>query len=328
MKKLKVGIWNNNKMNTLNKFLLIIIFAISLYVVFLILSDFKQVYEKFYMLKSEYLLPIIILAPSSWLILFLRWHLLLKNSNINIPKKESLKINLAGYALSITPGKVGEFFKAHFMKTKFGVPQKQIIPIVVAEQFYTLLGLTLVGIIGIWYFEFGLYVMVITASIVILAFITLSSSFVFQKFTKLLPKIPFLSKYAEPIVESRSIIKASLRGKIFFYATALSFLFWMVESIIVYFVVLSFDLTLEFFNVTSIYATSILLGLVSFLPLGIGVVEGSLAGFFTIHGIDMSTALILVIMIRIFTRWYGVSVGLVALKLVGGFSMKNTNPKA
>ena len=42
----------------------------------------------------------------------------------------------------------------------------------------------------------------------------------------------------------------------------------------------------------------------------------------------MSTALILVIMIRIFTRWYGVSVGLVALKLVGGFSMKNTNPKA
>ena len=171
MKKLKVGIWNKNKMNTLNKFLLIIIFAISLYVVFLILSDFNQVYEKFYMLKSDYLLPIIVLAPSSLLILFLRWHLLLKNSNINIPKKESLKINLAGYALSITPGKVGEFFKAHFMKTKFGVPQKQIIPIVVAEQFYTLLGLTLVGIIGIWYFEFGLYVMVITASIVILAFI-------------------------------------------------------------------------------------------------------------------------------------------------------------
>ena len=85
---------------------------------------------------------------------------------------------------------------------------------------------------------------------------------------------------------------------------------------------------MEFFNVASMYVTSIILGVISFLPLGIGVVEGSLAGFFNMQEIDISTAIILVIIIRVFTRWYGVSVGLVALKLIGGFSFKNTDFKA
>lgn len=315
-------------MNTFNKFLLIIICSISLYVAFLIFFDFKQIYDKFFTLKHEYIIPILILAPCSWFILFLRWHLLLKNSNIDIPKKESLKVNLAGYALSITPGKVGELFKSHFIKIKFGIPQKNTMPIIVAEQFYTLLGLTLIGMIGIWYFKFGLYVMAVTVSILIFALIILSSSFVFQKFSKLMSKIPFLSKYSKSFLDSYVIIKASFRKKIFLYATLLSFLFWVIECMIVYFVILSFNLTMEFFNVASIYATSIILGVISFLPLGIGVVEGSLAGFFNLQGIDISTALILVIIIRVFTRWYGVSVGLIALKLIGGFSLKNTDFKA
>ena len=61
-----------------------------------------------------------------------------------------------------------------------------------------------------------------------------------------------------------------------------------------------------------------MLGILSFLPLGIGVVEGSLASFFTMHGIDISLSLTIVVVIRLFTRWYGGSFGFIALKLSGG----------
>ena len=63
-----------------------------------------------------------------------------------------------------------------------------------------------------------------------------------------------------------------------------------------------------------------MLGILSFLPLGLGVVEGSLASFFTMHGIDVSLALTIVVVIRLFTRWYGVSFGFIALKLSGGLT--------
>ena len=70
----------------------------------------------------------------------------------------------------MTPGKVGELFKAHFIKTNFGVPQKNTMPIVAVEQFYTLLGLTCLGLLGISHFEFGLYVLGIAALVLVSTF--------------------------------------------------------------------------------------------------------------------------------------------------------------
>ena len=55
----------------------------------------------------------------------------------------------------------------------------------------------------------------------------------------------------------------------------------------------------------------------------VGVTEGSLAGFFTLQGIDLSLALTIVVFIRIFTRWIGVGLGFILLKMAGGTSSNN-----
>ena len=97
---------------------------------------------------------------------------------------------------------------------------------------------------------------------------------------------------------------------------------------VVYFVLLSFGIdSLELFHIVSIYGTSIILGVASFIPLGMGVVEGSFVSFLVLEKIKISLALTIVISIRLFTRWYGVTVGLVSLKLIGGFSLKDNNSK-
>ncbi len=79
--------------------------------------------------------------------------------------------------------------------------------------------------------------------------------------------------------------------------------------------------SLEFF---SIYVASIILGVISFLPLGIGVVEGSLVGFLTMHNIEFNLATTLVVFIRLFTRWIAVSAGFIALKLTNFTSNVST----
>ena len=84
---------------------------------------------------------------------------------------------------------------------------------------------------------------------------------------------------------------------------------------------------IEFLMVIPTYATSIMLGFLSFLPMGLGVVEGSLASFFSLQGIEVSLSLTLVIIIRVFTRWYGVAVGFVALRLSGGLTFTDEQTK-
>ena len=89
----------------------------------------------------------------------------------------------------------------------------------------------------------------------------------------MLEKRKFTSKFVEPLSSSYNAIKNGIRGPITLYASSLSILFWLIEAISIYFILLAFGVeTIEFVAIISTYTTSIMLGILSFLPIGIGVV--------------------------------------------------------
>ena len=69
---------------------------------------------------------------------------------------------------------------------------------------------------------------------------------------------------------------------------------------------------------------SVILGAISMSPGGIGVTEGSFAGFLVLHGLELSTALVVAVIVRFFTLWYAVVIGFIALRLSRGLNV-NTN---
>ena len=105
----------------IRKIILVLIFVTVLYSGFLIFSDISVIYDKMLNFKVEFLPIIFPLIIFGWLILFVRWHLLLKNSNIQIPLKSSFLTYFSGFALSIIPGEVGPLIKAQILKNKFNI---------------------------------------------------------------------------------------------------------------------------------------------------------------------------------------------------------------
>jgi len=311
---------------SLNKIIITIVVIIGLYAFFLVISDITTVYDKISKFNLMFLPAILIIVTSSWFILIARWYLFLKNVNIIVPKKDNIIVYLSGTALSIIPGKVGELIKSQLLKTKFDIPRTKSAPIVVIEQLYNVIGIIIASLFGIWFFEIGLYVVGVFTVVMVLIFYMFSSEKLFKKSLTLIGRIKLASQFVEPLFDSYDVIKKSVRGPIVIYSSALSALFWIIESLAVYLILLSFGINhIEFLKLIPIYTTSIILGVASFLPLGVGVVEGSLTGFLTLQGIDVSTTLTLVIFIRIFTRWYTILIGFLALKLSGGFSIKNNS---
>ena len=308
-------------MKILNKIIIIVIAVTGLYATFLITSDLSIISEKISSFKIEFLPIIIPLVTSGWFVIFVRWHLLLKNSKIFIPKKDSLLIFFSGFALAVIPGKAGDLIKSQLLKTKFGIPRSKTVPIVILEQLYTVIGLVFLSFFGIWYFELGMYVIGFFIALLVFVFILISSRKIFNKVVLLLEKWKYTSKFVEPLSSSYDTIKKSIRGPIAFYASALTIIYWLIETIVVYFTLLAFGIdSIELLKVIPTYTTSLMLGFLSFIPMGVGVVEGSLASFFSLQGIDISLSLTLVVVIRLFTRWYGVIVGFFALKFSGGLS--------
>lgn len=307
-----------------NRFIFVIIGAIILYAMFLLFSDLSLILSKIPNFKTEYLPIILILIPFSWLFLFLRWNLLLKNSNIKVPLKENFKIYFAGFALAVTPAKFGELIKSQIMKNKFNVPHRTTSSLVLVERLYDLAGAIAVSFVGIWIIGIGGYVIAVATVILVSIFLIISSRKIFKNVMILIGKIKFAQKFIDSISDSYETIRVSTRGKIVFTAILTTAIYWLLEAFGVYFVFLAFDIEiLSYVQVLTTYASSLILGAASFIPGGLGVVEGSLVGLLNSLGVELSEAFILVILIRIFTLWYSVIVGFISLKLSGGLKEKS-----
>jgi uncharacterized protein (TIRG00374 family) len=309
-----------------DKFLIVIIITIIIYGVFLFISDFNLVYEKITNFKIIFVPVILSLISLNWVVRFYRWHILLKNSNIHVPIKNNFMIYLASLSLSITPGQIGELIKSEFLKKQFKIPRSKTLPIIFIEKFYDLMGVLIASIIGVWYFEGGSYLISIGIVLLVLIFVLILSRSIFEKVLLLICKIKFFSKYQKNFLESYNVLRNSLKTKIGLKSVILSFIFWVIQGIAVYFILLALGINeLNFLIATSANAISVLIGALSFVPGGLGVTEASMGGLLSLQGIEISFALITAVIIRIFTSWYTVVAGFIALKFSGGFSLNEQN---
>ena len=150
------------------RYLIIILGSIAVYSIFLFFSDFNNVYDRLQNFQITTLPIILLLIFSGWLILFVRWTVLLKKHKILIPLKISLLVFFAGFALSISPVKSGELIKSILLKNKCGVAVTKSIPIILLERFYDVLGTASIAAIGIIFLglEFGIVLIPILLAII------------------------------------------------------------------------------------------------------------------------------------------------------------------
>ena len=306
-----------------NRLILVLVAAIGIYAIFLFLSDFSIISEKISNFKINYLPLILLLVSASWIPLIIKWHFLLKNSRINVPLTKSIAIFFSGSAFEITPGQIGILIKSQLLKTSSNISRTKTVPIVIVEKIYDLIGAILASVIGIIILGMEFYLIIIAVSVLALIFFFMyhrrSSELFFNRITKL----KFFSKYIDNMSEFYEVVKKSTNVKAATICILLALTYWFIISAAAYYTLIAFDVNLlDYLKVLAIYTTSTLLGAISFIPGGIGITEGSIAGLFTLNGVDISTALILGVMIRALTLWYSVGVGFISLKFTGGLSLK------
>ena len=306
-----------------NRLILILIAVVGIYAVFLFISDYNIISEKISNFKVNYLPLILFLVTASWVPVFIKWHFLLKNCEIDISLTKNITVFLSGLAFEITPGKLGALMKSQILKTSFNIPRTKTAPIVLVEKVYDLIGAILASIIGIIILGMDTYLIIIAILVLSMIFFFVYYRPASELFFKRITKTKFFSKYVENMSEFYEIIQKSTNVKVATICILLAITYWFLISVAVYYTLIAFDINiLDYFKVLAIYATSTLLGAISFVPGGIGVTEGTLTGLLTLEGIGVSVALILSVMIRIFTLWYSAFIGFIALKFTGAFSFK------
>jgi uncharacterized protein (TIRG00374 family) len=247
---------------------------------------------------------------------FVRWQRFLVLLGHRVPAEESLRIYIAGFGFTILPGKVGETIRSVFLK-QHGVTYPESLAAFFSEQFSNLISMLLLVAIGLWVYPQAQPLVVILAALIVTGLIVLQQtrwlrmleSFARNKLPARLGKL--VGHAIEIVLHSGRCFSLPM----LLYGMALGLVAWGAEGMAFYYImhILGSDLSLP--TALFIYAFSMLVGALSFLPGGLGGTEASMVALLMLNNVAQPQAVAATVLIRLATLWFAVALGVFALTL-------------
>ena len=286
------------------------------YVIFIAYSDFQEFSINISQFDFSYLPIILAFVFLGIMIKSLRQQLLYKQIGVFISFKTGILLFISGLSMEATPGGSGELIKSYYLKKKFGYPLAKTFPTVIMERLLDLTGIAgILLIVGLLLDNYNIIsLMLILLSTLSLIFASGKKKKLFNFLLSIIEKIPILKKQASSFSESYQVFGELTSGKIMTKTLGLSFLVWMTDAIMIYFIFIGFNLNFDIiFSTFSMYS-SLLLGVLTMIPAGIGVTEVSFVEILRGEGVDTATSTSLVILFRLVTIWFLTVLGFCATR--------------
>lgn len=255
----------------------------------------------------------------NYLLRWLKWDYYLRKLGLdtNVSRVESGLIFTAGMVMAVTPGKIGEVLKSTLLKRMNGTPISRSAPIVVAERLTDGLAMLLLMATGLTLYAPARPLFGVLVVLSVVALLVLQNRRIALRLIAWMERRRRLARFARPVHAFYENTSALLSGRLLIVSTLISVVSWGGECVAMYFVLrgLGADASwLLLMQATFIFAASTLLGLVSFLPGGLGATEAiSTATTVYLVKLTQSAASAATILIRFCTLWFGVLLGVVAL---------------
>ena len=286
------------------------------YVIFIVYSDFEEFSINISQFDFSYLPIILAFVFLGIMIKSLRQQLLYKQIEVCISFKTGILLFISGLSMEATPGGSGELIKSYYLKKKFGYPLAKTFPTVIMERLLDLTGIAgILLIVGLLLDNYNIIsLMLILLSTLSLIFASGKKKKLFNFLLSIIEKIPILKKQVVSFSKSYQVFGELTSGKIMTKTLGLYFFVWMTDAIMIYFIFVGFNLNFDIiFSTFSMYS-SLLLGVLTMVPAGIGVTEVSFVEILRGEGVATATSTSLVILFRLVTVWFLTVLGFCAAR--------------
>ncbi len=249
---------------------------------------------------------------------FLRWQHYLTLLHERIAPAFSLRVYLAGFALTTTPAKAGEALRSVFLKTR-GMAYRHSLAALLAERLSDLAAVILLITPGLWVYESGRpLVGMIAAGIVGVVILLQRPRALRWVSTTLRAKLPRrLRGAATSMVEIALHTGRCFKPRTLLLSMVLGVIAWGAEGsalhILSGLVGSDMSLTTSLF----IYGFAMLVGALSFIPGGLGGTEVTMVALLVLNGLPEPQAIAVTVMIRLATLWFAVGLGLLSVMGMG-----------
>ena len=240
---------------------------------------------------------------------FVRWQIYLRTLGHPVPWQPSLKIYLAGFALTTTPGKAGEALRGVLLK-RWGVPYPQSFAAFFSERLSDLFAVVLLTLFGLSLYPQSRSMILIGLGLVAIGLLVLSQQRLLATLAAAIPatggKLMGLIRHLfEVLLAAQQCHRLSLLVGV----TTLSVVAWSAEALAFHWILNWMGADIELTFAVFVYALAMLAGAISFMPGGLGGAEAVMVGLLVWKGMSSADAIAATVLIRLATLWFAVAIG-------------------
>ncbi len=246
---------------------------------------------------------------------FLRWQAFLAAVGARIPLRSSVAVYFATYVMVVTPGKLGEVFKAAIVRDRQGVPLSRGLPVVLAERIYDFLAVLVLVAAGMVFWDgpwHGAQVAVAAGAGLGALLLLVRSAAVRRLLVRRAAASRHLQGHAvslDDALANTSTLLAPVAGA---GHLAISVAAWFCECVGLWLVCRVLAPQAGLSEAVFIYAAGTLVGSVTFLPGGLGGTEAVIVLLLGTLGVAGAAGTAIAFIVRLATLWLAVVVGLAA----------------
>lgn len=276
------------------------ILVISLLLLVLIISfgDLNQIYAHLKEISIFQLLILLALMSLAMLVRAWRWKFFLADES-KIPFLRIMPIFFAGKAVTgLTPGNAGEPIRSVFLKQMEGIPVSKSMKSLIVERVIDLLIVLffscyvlifyLQNLIGkLWLGYLFLLILILTA--LLFLFSRKFSFFILNNLTKLFKRQEKIKHFLDLFINS--FCDSTVKKRTFFWGIIISLFIWALDGAVFFIIFTFLGEKINFFFLLSAFSLSVIIGLVSLLPGGLGSLEGGFVLLLVMVGMDKNVAI-------------------------------------
>jgi len=293
----------------------IVLFAIGILVLayFIAGSGILDQYHIIATVQIPLLLVAIVFSLANIGTKIVRWRYLASAFGKDISWQDAGTVTISSFFFAnITPGKVGDLFKAYFMKKVHGMPLIDGVSMIFYERFFELVILFCTASLIAFTALEQTTLLVLEITLILLAgllFIYFRLETVIRILQPILVKIPVVDISAGAGVKIGRLPPVKILAVFLISLISLVFEFLRLGV-----VARAFGFMIPWLDAATSFSLSIIAGLVSQIPLGVGITEGSLAYLLRADGCPPVTAMAIVLTDRLISMYFALGIGLIFSK--------------
>ncbi len=286
-------------------------------------TGWREVWAQIREVSPLQVLALLALSLVNYLARALRWHLYARRLGLGTGLVQDLRHFLGGFAMSVTPGRVGELVRMRWIRRETGWSFERSAPLMLADRasdlaaMGLLLALTLaLSSRGI---AFGLPVAMLAltgAAIVTRPLLLTAIAGIGYRSTGRFGRLFVRIRRA-----ARSLARFSAPG-IVAVTLLLGALGWLAEGLAFHLLLVWMGADIGLATATAIFIFSALAGGLTGAPGGVGGAEAAMVALLVIEGVAMEVSLPATAIIRLTTLWFAIGIGLVVFPWAEKYSLR------